>query len=257
MRIMLLLAGVMDPKWPLEWDVGSTLPPRRPDRVILSPFDEAALELALRLRDQAGCEITALIVGGDDTVRTARTVAAFRVETLRLILPEAALWDTAGVAGTVALIVRQAAPHLVLIGREFGDHDDGTFPAYLAGLLDLPFFGLAQDTGRAGEWVRFMREWAGCEEWVAPDRPALISVTNDRRNRLRKPLMKNVMAARQAELPQVPPPVAPVGSAGTRLLSAEPHATTREQVAGRLLMGSVPAQVAEAALTLKQWQAGR
>lgn len=256
MRILLLLAGVMDPKWPLEWPAGGGLPPRRPDRVILSPFDEAALELALRLRDAAGAEIRALVIGAEDTARTARTVAAFRVETSRMTLPEASLWDMASIARAAIAHIRQEAPDLLLIGREFGDQDDGTLPAYLAALLDLPCFTLAQETACSDGRVRFMRERADSEEWVTIDRPALVSVTNDRRNRLRKPLMKNVMAARQAALPEVAAPPAP--DHGTaRLLSAEPHGVGREQVLCRLLSGPVAAQVAELSHLLRQWQAAR
>lgn len=256
MRILLLLAGVMDPKWPLDWPAEGGLPPRRPDRVILSPFDEAALELALRLRDMAGVEVRALVIGAEDTARTARTVAAFRVETSRMVLPEASLWDVAAIARAAIPHIRREAPDLLLIGREFGDHDDGTLPAYLAGLLDRPCFTLAQEAACSDGRVRFMRERADSEEWVTIDRPAVVSVTNDRRNRLRKPLMKNVMAARQAELPEVPTPVPPDHDTA-RLLSAAPHAVGREQVAGRVLSGPVATQVAELAHLLRQWQVSR
>ncbi|MNG17545.1 hypothetical protein D3C84_1015390 [compost metagenome] len=48
-----------------------------------------------------------------------------------------------------------------------------------------------------------MRERGTCEEWLRVDQPLLASVTNDRRNKLRHPLMKNVMQAKRMTFPQV------------------------------------------------------
>jgi electron transfer flavoprotein beta subunit len=53
-------------------------------------------------------------------------------------------------------------------------------------------FGQWQD---AQLWL--MRESGTCEEWLQVDQPLLASVTNDRRNKLRHPLMKNVMQAKR------------------------------------------------------------
>ena len=88
---------------------------------------------------------------------------------------------------------------LVLLGREFGDCDDGLVPPLLAGLLGAEFFGRTQIVEAQSE-VRLMRESGSFEEWLGVTGRLVASVTNDRRNRLRKPLMKNVMLARQASI---------------------------------------------------------
>lgn len=54
-----------------------------------------------------------------------------------------------------------------------------------------------------GEQLWLMRERGTCEEWLGLDQPTLASVTNDRRNKLRHPLMKNVMQAKRMTFPQV------------------------------------------------------
>ena len=50
MNIVVLIAGVHDPNWPIATS-GDTLPEVDAERQIMSPFDEAALEIALRIRD--------------------------------------------------------------------------------------------------------------------------------------------------------------------------------------------------------------
>jgi electron transfer flavoprotein beta subunit len=206
MKIVVAIAGVLDPKWPIELDRAG-VPRIAPDRVVMSPFDESALEIALRLRDMDPEAISiAAIVLGD---RIARIVAAFRIEDIAILtLPFAVACDPNGAAAALAAAIPRDAG-LVLMGREFGDCDDGAVAPLLAARLGLPFLARVQDV-RTGPAL--LREAQADEESVALAAPMLSSVTNDRRNRLRKPLMKNVMAARTARFrslaaapPETPP----------------------------------------------------
>ena len=193
MRIAVAIAAVLDPKWPIELD-GEGRPLFRPDRLILSPFDESALEIALRLRDldPEGVSISAIVTAE----KIARTLAAFRIDDIAILdIPFDATCDACSTAAALAGALDGQAD-LVLIGREFGDCDDGAVPPLLARLLDRPFFGRVQDV-KAGTGL--LREGLDEEEVVALSAPILCSVTNDRRNRLRKPLMKNVVTARTAQ----------------------------------------------------------
>ena len=95
---------------------------------------------------------------------------------------------------------------LILIGREFGDHDVGVIAACLAAELDRPFFALVQAVRWDGDRLELLREQGVVEETVGVEEQLVASVTNDRRNRLRHPLMKNVMEAKRAVIPVVVPP---------------------------------------------------
>ena len=196
MNIVVLIAGVLDPKWPIAF-TGDGLSVQPVDRVIMSPFDEAALEIALRIRDaQPATSVRAFVAGGEAGAKLARGVAAFNiaeVSTMQLDRP----WDQ----GSVASGLMQVCGHadLVLLGREFGDCDDGLVPPLLAGLLGADFFGRTQVV-EAKDEVRLMRESGSFEEWLGVAGRLVASVTNDRRNRLRKPLMKNVVLSRQADI---------------------------------------------------------
>lgn len=196
MKIMVLIAGVLDPKWPVTLgDDG--LPARGRDRLVLSPFDEAALELALKIRDaRQDVELQALVAGGPDAEKLAKAICALNVPNVSTLAIHAP-WDQAVVARSLAAAATDA--DLILIGREFGDCDDGLVPPMLAGLLDLPYFGRVQ-TIEASPVLRLMREAGSHEEWLSVHGRLVASATNDRRNRLRKPLMKNVMQARQVQI---------------------------------------------------------
>ncbi len=236
MNVLVLLAGVLDPKWPIETADGG-LPARNAERLILSPFDEAALETALGLRDASPeIMIRVVVLGGDGAGKLARTVAAFNipVETLQV----ADWWDQNILAEALAGVADEA--DLLLVGREFGDCDDGLVPALLAARLGRPLFARAQAV-RDG---RVMREAAGAEEWAALDRPLVVSVTNDRHNRLRKPLMKNVMLARKAVIEALPPSTKESDAAfrAVRLI-----ASARRPVECRMIEGTSEAQARQIA----------
>lgn len=236
MRVLVLLAGILDPKWPVA-PVGGALPSCQADRLILSPFDEAALETALRIRDlQPDCTLRAIVAGGDQATRLARAVAAFNiadVATLALVAP----WDQAALARGLAGLCHDA--DIILIGREFGDCDDGLVPPMLARLAGCSFFGRAQAV-EPGDPVRLLRETGEWEERLALQPRLLASVTNDRRARLRKPLMKNVMMARSAPVAALC--AVPDGEASADFVAAHELAGSRAVVRCNMIAGSPEAQ---------------
>lgn len=199
MNVLVLISGVADPKWPLPPQPdGPLLQAHAARYALLSPFDEAALELALQLRDaQADTRISAVVSGPESL---ARKVAEWRLDQVQRLLPcDADPADArafaAAVATTLAPLARDA--QLVLTGREFGDWDDGSVPALVARNLRLPHFGLTLGLACIEGRLDVIRQRGALLERVHLDAPALLSVTNDVRNRLRHPLLKNVMVARK------------------------------------------------------------
>lgn len=244
MKIVVLVAGVHDPKWPVTPDAvlaGAS------DHRIMSPFDEAALEMALRVRDaQPATSIAVRVAGGEASAKIARAVAALRISDLAAFSCQHP-WDQAAMARALAPLCQGA--DMVLIGREFGDFDDGLVPAMLAGIVGWPFFGRAQ-TIDAGAGVQLMREAGSHVESLTLSGPLVASVTNDRRTRLRKPLMKNVMEARQAEIGMLPAEVPP--SPGLSLAGLLPCVNSRAGTDCAMLDG--PPHVQAQALADILWE---
>lgn len=202
MQICVLLAGVLDPKWPLPQ--GDWLhDPALLDGIArkLSPFDEAALEVALRLRESLPqATLAAYMPDAPGALGLMRAVAAHKPEHVGLLpVAEAARWDPAAFTREVAAGLRAAgAGPLWLTGREFGDLDDGTFSASLAREARAPLVTMAEELRMDSDGtLRAVRTRSHVTEQVRVPTACVVTLTNARNNRLRHPLMKNVMLAKK------------------------------------------------------------
>jgi electron transfer flavoprotein beta subunit len=265
MHIAVLLAGIADPKKPLPAPASGDWRDLRAEPTMsykLSPFDEAALEIALKLRDRhAGARITALVTDGAADVTLLRAVAALRPDrVVALHTPAAQRGNPAWLAHHAAAVLWGDAvkPDLILIGREHGDLDDGMAPPYLAQAWGLPYAGLAlqaQADEAGGGWT-FLRSAPSHDESLRLPAPALASISNDKSNRLRHPLMKNVLLAKQQRFEQAQ---ADTDDPAARvvLAQASPVRTApRGASACRMLEGSAADQARALATYLKSFRAG-
>jgi electron transfer flavoprotein beta subunit len=202
MEIALLISGVADPKWPIPQDLSvASLQAHTAQYAALSPFDEAALELALQLRDaDPATRITALVAGPE---ALARRVAGWRPDTIhRIDLQAIPCWQGDAVSAALSQALRELAPTapIVLVGREFGDFDDGSVPAGLAQAVAAPYIPLVLSLKPGERSYSALHQAASGMELVELPARALLSATNDPGNRLRHPLMKNVMIAKKVQI---------------------------------------------------------
>ena len=247
MNVLVILAGIADPKWPLPATLAATtLDTQRATYPLLSPFDEAALELALKLRDaNPHVQIRALVAASSAQDPLLRHVASFRLDQVCAFdTARWPAWNSAALASALASYMQTLtpAPDLLLTGREFGDQDDGSLPATLAQALAWPLSTLVLEAAaESGGGLRLVRQQGAVQERVRKDLPVLAAVTNHARNRLRHPLLKNVMAAKKMafDLTTLPdgPPTPVMQWAGTTLIAA-PARTS----ACRMLDGDAAAQ---------------
>lgn len=261
MNVVVLLAGIVDTKWPLRGiQLGSDGIVSGDDKLPrkFGPFDEAALETALKLRDaDPGASITALLLGAAQGEQLLRTAAAFRLQRLSWIEHDPAhRWDVSALAQTLKLALEalDPRPDLVLMGREVGDCDDGTLPPYLAEALGRRFVGLVQEIVRDDGALKFRRARGNADEWLKLSAPVVASVTNDKSNRLRHPLLKNVMAAKRETFTAIS---SPQPHAAARLVPGAIQLQESSQRQGgncRIVTGPVERQVADLAAYLKQWR---
>lgn len=251
MKVLVLLAGALDPKWPvsaaaLRPGAGARPAPRK-----LSPFDESALECALKLRDaRPDTVIHAVLAGSRAEEALARTVAAFRLDGVRnLVVDEALAWDAAALAGVLAGVVADSGAEVVLLGREFGDSDDGMLAPLLAERLDRPFVALAQVIRHGDAGLELLRDRGELVERIRFAPPLVASITNDKTNRLRFPLMKNVVLAKKLAIPGEQPAAAPAPAVVLAGVSDAPPEAAGE--ACRMLAGTPEEQAAELAALLQ------
>lgn len=221
---------------------------------ILGPFDEAALEMALTLREKApGSTVTALVFGGAAANEALRYAIALKVDAVRWSAVDAAAgWDARRMAAAVAEVVSglEQAPDLVLMGPEFGDHDDGLVPPLAARLLGRTFFPWAYRVAPDGDGLTLARDTGDHEEQLTAAGPVLATVSTHPSIRLRLPLLKNILAAGRQ---QVANATVGAGEARSALAGVALDTAGRKRDGSvRMLQGSLDDQATELARLIRE-----
>jgi len=142
MRILVAVKRVPDPALPVAVRADGDAVDLAGIRMVMNPFDEVALEAALRLRESGtATEIVAATAGpeaAEETLRTALALGADRA----ILLPTAIRLEPLAVAKLLAAVAAREHPDLILLGRQASDSDAGQTGPMLAGLL-----GIGQATG--------------------------------------------------------------------------------------------------------------
>jgi electron transfer flavoprotein beta subunit len=165
---------------------------------IVSPFDEFAVEEALRLKEAHGGEVVLVSVGPDRVASALRSGLAMGADrALHLKDPLFEGTDTLGTARTLAAAITGLAPFdLVLTGHQGVGGDNGQVPGLLAELLDLPQVTVAVKISVAGGTATVEREVEGARETWETSLPAVISAQKGL-NEPRYASLKGIMAAKK------------------------------------------------------------
>ena len=148
---------------------------------VVSPFDEQAIEAALRIREQyAGTRMTVITLGNEASRNALKHGLAMGADD-GLLLSDPAF--EAGDAYTTARILSAAllklgTVDLVLCGRQAADGDAGIVGAGIAELLDRPVLAFAMSVVVENNVVRVERVVDDGTEIVETDLPALVTVSN-------------------------------------------------------------------------------
>ena len=173
-------------------------------KMSMNPFDEIAVEEAVRLKEKgAATEVIAVSCGVaqcQETLRTAMAIGADRailVETNEELQPLA-------VAKLLAALVAKEQPGLVILGKQAIDDDANQTGQMLAALTDLPQATFASKVEVAGDRVEVTREIDGGLETLSVSLPAIVT-TDLRLNEPRYVTLPNIMKAKKKPLDNVKP----------------------------------------------------
>jgi electron transfer flavoprotein beta subunit len=217
---------------------------------IVNPFDEYAIEEALRIKEKLGGKVTVVSVGTD------RTESALR-HALSVGVDEAVLVSDPGFDGSdpqaiarilAAAVAKMGSVHLVLAGKQAVDDDSAQVPAALAAFLDWPQILFVRKTETISDTEAvFQRVTEDGHDTVATALPVVVSVVKEI-NEPRLPSLKGKMAAKKAPLTKWTAAdlgIAPVGvGAGspTKTIKAiSPPPRTK----GELIQGETPEEIAD------------
>jgi len=169
---------------------------------IVNPFDEYAIEEALRIKEKIGGKVTAVTVGGERAESALRQALSVGVdEAIQVTDPAFEGSDPQAVAQILAAAVRKiGGVHLILAGKQAVDDDCAQVPAALAANLDWPQILFVRKTEQVSETEAiFQRTTEEGYDTVAAALPAVASVVKEI-NEPRLPSLKGKMAAKKAPI---------------------------------------------------------
>jgi len=173
-------------------------------KMSMNPFDEIAVEEAVRLKEKGvATEIVAVSCGVaqcQETLRTAMAIGADRailVETAEELQPLA-------VAKILKALVDKEQPGLVILGKQAIDDDANQVGQMLAALAGLPQATFASKVEVAGGKAKVTREVDGGLETLEVTLPAVVT-TDLRLNEPRYVTLPNIMKAKKKPLENIKP----------------------------------------------------
>jgi electron transfer flavoprotein beta subunit len=168
-------------------------------KMSINPFDEIALEEALRIREKGGAtEVIVASIGPADTQQQLRTGLAMGADRAILVQSDSAVEPL--VAAKIFLkLIEKEAPQIVLLGKQGIDDDNNQTGQMLAALWNRPQATFASKVELSGEKARVTREVDAGLETLEIDLPAVIT-TDLRLNEPRYVKLPDIMKAKKKPL---------------------------------------------------------
>lgn len=173
-------------------------------KMSMNPFDEIAVEEAVRLKEKGVVtEVIAVSCGVSQCQETLRTAMAIGADRAILVETDAELQPLA-VAKLLKALVDKEQPQLVILGKQAIDDDCNQTGQMLAALADLPQGTFASKVEIVDGKANVTREVDGGLETVALSLPAVVT-TDLRLNEPRYVTLPNIMKAKKKPLDTVKP----------------------------------------------------
>jgi len=173
-------------------------------KMSMNPFDEIAIEEAVRLKEKGvATEIVAISVGVAACSETIRTALAMGADRGILVETDVAV-EPIAVAKLLKAIAEKEQPQLIILGKQAIDDDMSATGQMLAALLGWPQGTFASKVTVEDGGITVTREVDGGLETVALSLPAVVT-TDLRLNEPRYASLPNIMKARKKTIDTVKP----------------------------------------------------
>ena len=212
-------------------------------KYIVSPYDEYALEEAIRLKEKQGGDVTVLAFGPDRVQQALRESLARGATKALHVKGESADADSLGIAKVLAAAIKTVPHDLVFFGKQGVGTDNSLVGPMVAGVLGYPQVNVVTHLEAADGKVTAHREIEGGAEVMELRMPCALTITKGAYEP-RYASLKGIMAAKKKPLEEKPASVEAAGAAFT--LDYPP-----ERQAGRIV-GEGPDAVPELLRLLRQ-----
>ena len=172
---------------------------------VISPYDEYAVEEALKLREAKGGTVRVVSVGKDEAAAVLRKCLAMGADEAFLVKDDSPeTYDGLRTARIIARAVERkfAGTDLLLFGKQSVGADNSQVPAMVAELLGLPQATVVTKLEVEGTSATALREIEGGMEKVVLSLPAVVTAQKGL-NEPRYETLKGIMAAKKKDIPVV------------------------------------------------------
>ena len=170
----------------------------------MNPFDEIAVEQAIRMKEAGtASEVIAVTIGDDKAVETLRTALAFGCDKAIHVKTDEAVAPTTA-AAVFAKLAEAEGPDVFLMGKQAIDDDSNQTGQMLAALLGWAQGTFASELNFNGNTINCTREVDGGLETLALKMPAVIT-TDLRLNEPRYASLPNIMKAKKKPIDTMSP----------------------------------------------------
>jgi electron transfer flavoprotein beta subunit len=173
-------------------------------KMSMNPFDEIAVEEAIRLKEQGkATEVVAVSIGPAQAAETIRTALAMGADRGILVKTDAVV-EPLAVAKILKKIVEQESPQLVIMGKQAIDDDSNQTGQMLGALTGWPQGTFAYKLNLGDGTIDVTREVDGGLQTVGLKLPAIVT-TDLRLNEPRYASLPNIMKAKKKPLDETSP----------------------------------------------------
>ena len=171
-------------------------------KMSINPFDEIALEEALRIRERGDAsEVIAVSIGKSDAQQQLRTGLAMGADRAILVKTDEPL-DALVIARIFKALAERESADLVLLGKQAIDDDSSVMGPMLAAIWDRPQATFASEVVIDGNKARVTREVDAGLETIEVDLPAVITA-DLRLNEPRYVKLPDIMKAKKKPLDEI------------------------------------------------------
>jgi len=215
-------------------------------KFIVSPFDEYALEEAIRLKEKDGGDVTVLGFGPDRVQQALRESLARGATKALHINGDSNEADSLGIAKVLAAAIKSVPHDLVFFGKQGVGTDNSLVGPMVAELLGYPQVNVVTGVVIADGKVTAHREIEGAEEVIETATPAVITAQKGM-NEPRYASLKGIMAAKKIAIESKS--IADLGLADSDILNQRVTVVALElppeKSGGRKIDGADPAAAAK------------
>ncbi len=223
---------------------------------IVNPFDEFAVEEALKIKESKGGEVVLITAGKERATAALRTCLAMGADRAVLIKDDALeRSDSLTIARALASVIETMQYDIILFGKMGVGTDNGQIGPMVAELLSLPHIGVVVKLEVMDGKVKAHREIEGASEVVEAALPVIITAQKGL-NEPRYASLKGIMMAKKKEiaiksLSDVGLKAEEVGESGTKIRCVE-MTLPPARVGGKLIDGEPHDAAKELARLLRE-----